>query len=487
MTRAPAFLIGVPRSGTTLLSFLLGRHPDIDSPPEPWLLLAIESFGRIPARHPAESNLIGEGLAGFCRGLDLEAALASFAADLYARHLAASGARLLVDKTPRYYHILPFVRRLFPAGRVVLVLRDPFDVLASYKTTWGFDIRAGADDDFMRLDMALGFRRMARQIEETANDPLVTVLRYEALVADADGALLAATQAFLGVEAVVEAAKVDFAQAASTFGDSTLGDRKILATGGVHAGSVGRWRETLEPAEIQAALDLWGADLLPRLGYHDSLAQALATGAVAPDAAAVEKRVAAAEALLEARWRDTARASRDVPGLSELRAAIDLAHADPRSVLHARQIAEGLEKQLVDTHAEAAREIGRHRAMVADAEAQIATHRAMVADAQAQIATHRAMVADAQAQIERHQEMVADAERQILAHRDMLDRAGADLAALGAEVRRVNESLATLSAEAADLREDRAALKAFVDGLCRSRVVGGWMRLRGITPPALRN
>lgn len=463
----PAFLVGVPRSGTTLLSFLLGRHPDVSSPAEPWLMLAIESFGRIPARHPAESNLIGEGLAGFCDPADLDEALTAFAADLYRRHLSAAGKRVMVDKTPRYWHILPTLRRMFPAARIVLVLRDPFDVLASYKSTWKFDIlnpAADGRDAFMRLDMALGFRRMAACLD----DPALAVVRYEDLVGEGD--VLARVQGFLGLEPLVEAGKVDFAQAARAFAGSTLGDRKILATAGVHGGSVGRWSSVLAPDEVQAALDLWGTDLIERLGYGASLAQALAMGARAPDPAAVAERAERAEAMLAQRWADTARASRDTPGIEDLHAAVDIAYGDPRAVLHAREITLGLKAQMAETHAEAEREIARHRALVDDARAQIEAHRAMVADAEAQIATHRAMLADAEAQMAEH--------------RAILAKADGDLAALGAEVRRLNEACASLSAEKDAARHELAVLRDHVASIWRSRVVGRYLRLRGMRPPA---
>ncbi|MBF0374712.1 MAG: sulfotransferase [Alphaproteobacteria bacterium] len=471
-----AFLVGVPRSGTTLLSFLLGRHPEVSSPAEPWLMLAVESFGRIPARHPAESNLIGEGLAGFCGAADLDEALADFAADLYRRHLRAAGRRVMVDKTPRYWHILPTLRRMFPAARIVLALRDPFDVLASYKTTWNFDILNGRDA-FMHLDMALGFRRMAACLD----DPGLAVARYEDLVAEGDP--LARVQDFLGLAPLVEADKVDFSQAASTFAGSTLGDRKILATAGVHGGSVGRWRTILNPAEIQAALDLWGTELIERLGYGASLAQALEGGARAPDPALVAENAARAEAMLAERWADTGRASRNVPGIEELRAAVDIAYGDPRAVLRGREIVLGLEAQLADTHAEAEREIARHRVLVDDARAQIDTHRAMLADAEAQMATHRAMVTDAEAQMATHRAMVACAEAQMAEHRAILEKADADLAALGAEVRRLNEVHAATCAEKRAMQAELGLLRDHVASIWRSRVVGRYLRLRGMRPP----
>ncbi|MCF8506960.1 MAG: sulfotransferase [Caulobacter sp.] len=479
----PAFLIGVPRSGTTLLSFLLGRHPEVAAPAEPWIMLAVESFGRVSARHPAESNLIGDGLAAFRGDIDLDAALAGFAADLYRRRLAAAGRRVMVDKTPRYWHVLPFLRRLFPESPVLLILRDPFDVLASYKSSWGLDVTRPdplGRDVFMRLDLTLGFSRVAAH--RAADDPGTMVVRYEDLVRDT-APTLAHVQRFLGLEPLVNAARVDFAEIATAFGDSPLGDRKILSSAGVHAGSVGRWRDVLTPEELQAGLNLWGTALVEDLGYGASLAEVLARGVTAPEPAAVAARVAGAEAELARRWDDTARVARSTPGLDELRAAIDIAHADPRQVLHAAAVADGLRHQIAEAHAEAETEISRHRSALDEAGRQIEFHRSALDEAGRQIESHRAALDRARDDMERHRAQVADAERQILEHRAMLERAGADLARLGEEVRHLSSETGRLSAELRDSRSEAERWRGFGQCLWRSRIVGGYLRMRGMTLP----
>ncbi|MBN4072042.1 sulfotransferase, partial [bacterium AH-315-F18] len=53
------FLLGLPRSGTTLLCAMLEQHQSIVCPPEPWLMLALASVGKTPSRNPADSQLLG--------------------------------------------------------------------------------------------------------------------------------------------------------------------------------------------------------------------------------------------------------------------------------------------------------------------------------------------------------------------------------------------------------------------------------------------
>jgi hypothetical protein len=38
------FLLSMPRSGSTLLSLMLGSHPEVCCPPEPWIVLALAEY-----------------------------------------------------------------------------------------------------------------------------------------------------------------------------------------------------------------------------------------------------------------------------------------------------------------------------------------------------------------------------------------------------------------------------------------------------------
>ncbi len=325
---APVFLLGLPRSGTTLLSALLNQHPDITVPPEPWLLLAAEAFSQVPLRHPAGAALIHDGVEQFCRTLELQPALARFAAELYARRRAQAGARLLVDKTPRYYQILPFVDRLFPDAKRLVLLRNPFAVLASFKTSWSFDIladRRNGRRSPLYFDLALGSRILADLAEREESRRLV--VRYEDLVRRPAG-VLDGVQAFLDVAPAIDATRLETAD----FAGSRLGDQKILQTRSIHAGSLDKWAGDLSLDELQAGYDLLGSALLHRLGYADALDRARALGLVERDEETIAANVAALRADFEARRRDcrvTAETSDDVAR------AVDVAHADPRVIAEA--------------------------------------------------------------------------------------------------------------------------------------------------------
>src|SRR5688572_25552689 len=97
------FLLGLPRSGTTLLSAMLDRHPQVACPPEPWMMLALHATGTTSAHHPADAPVLWRAFREFCAGSDaLAAAGRAYAQRVYNARLQAAGKQIFVDKTPRY-------------------------------------------------------------------------------------------------------------------------------------------------------------------------------------------------------------------------------------------------------------------------------------------------------------------------------------------------------------------------------------------------
>ena len=120
--RAPAFFVGFPRSGTTLVERVLAAHPEVitteeRSPLTPVLQPYLGS-GNYPK---ALDGLTEEDLA---RGRELFWTLAE------TQHGALQG-RLLVDKMPLNIVHLGFINLLFPDSAVLVALRDPRDVCLS--------------------------------------------------------------------------------------------------------------------------------------------------------------------------------------------------------------------------------------------------------------------------------------------------------------------------------------------------------------------
>lgn len=135
------FIISLPRSGSTMLQRVLAGNPDVGTSSEPWILLH-QAYGRrstgIETDYGADWAALGvnEFVAHFTDGDEVyDDAVRAFARVLYENAMHKNGAKVFVDKTPRYVLIIPELIRWFPAARFVFLLRNPLAVLASVVTT----------------------------------------------------------------------------------------------------------------------------------------------------------------------------------------------------------------------------------------------------------------------------------------------------------------------------------------------------------------
>ncbi|MFP6640282.1 MAG: sulfotransferase [Myxococcota bacterium] len=132
------FIIGPPRSGSTLLARMLGAHSQICAPAEPHLLTPLAHLGyyeRVDqaAYDPIISQLGLRELVAQLPGGEAEylEALRSYSDRLYRGLLVGSSANLLLDKTPAYALILDFAVRLYPRARYVVLTRHPMAIWSS--------------------------------------------------------------------------------------------------------------------------------------------------------------------------------------------------------------------------------------------------------------------------------------------------------------------------------------------------------------------
>jgi glycosyltransferase involved in cell wall biosynthesis/CheY-like chemotaxis protein len=258
-----AFLLGVPRSGTTLLSLLLNQHPDIYCPPEPWVLLGLEALGQVPPSHAADSPLVSAAISEFL-GADREVLLKEAAEGIYENALRQVGKSLFIDKTPRYYQSLDFLDYFFPESRAVFLQRNPLDVAASYQTSWHVNLAEVIDkkvDSPFLFDYVIGFRRLLDF--QSRHSDAVMALHYEDLVRNPEQKV-ADVFAYLGVQKHTVSATVDLEEAASAF----CGDKKILDNPSVHAKSIDSYKLVFKPKQVGILLGALGRDTFVALGYE---------------------------------------------------------------------------------------------------------------------------------------------------------------------------------------------------------------------------
>jgi tetratricopeptide (TPR) repeat protein len=107
-------------------------------------------------------------------------ALREMASVLYNRIIELSGKQFFLDKTPRYYYIIPELYRIFPKAKYIFLFRNPMAVMSSILSTW-FDKRPqNLRKSLNYHDITKGANYLVEGIELVGKDGVV--VHYEELV-----------------------------------------------------------------------------------------------------------------------------------------------------------------------------------------------------------------------------------------------------------------------------------------------------------------
>ena len=117
-----AFLIGFPRSGTTLLDTILRSHPDIEVIEEQPIFSNIENLVKEKFNTKLENLYsISENNIKILKKQYFE---------LLMEHTNTKG-KLLIDKMPLHTSRLPLINLLFPNAKIIFTHRQPYDTILS--------------------------------------------------------------------------------------------------------------------------------------------------------------------------------------------------------------------------------------------------------------------------------------------------------------------------------------------------------------------
>jgi hypothetical protein len=116
-----AFIVGSPRSGTTVLGETLDKHPRIRQWYEPYFVWD-RSFRNAPDDERSPFDCMPEVAQQIRRA--------------FYRYGKGRSARVIIDKSPRNSLKIPFIRRVFPDARFIHLLRDGRDVTLSLNKKW---------------------------------------------------------------------------------------------------------------------------------------------------------------------------------------------------------------------------------------------------------------------------------------------------------------------------------------------------------------
>jgi tetratricopeptide (TPR) repeat protein len=243
--KAHVFLLGFPRSGTTLLEQVLASHPDVEALEERETLQeAQRAFLSTPA------DLIRLGKAS-------EAELQPLR-DAYWERVKAEGAepagKVFVDKHPFNTFRLPLILKLFPDAKILFARRDPRDVvLSAFRRRFAM---SGHAYQLLTLPGVAAYYDAAMKLADRLEAPMAgrtLVVRHEALVEDFEPAVREVCN-FLGLEWTD--AMRDFADKGRDRAVATPSGAQLSR--GLSAEGVGAWRRyAAEVAPVQPQLKPW--------------------------------------------------------------------------------------------------------------------------------------------------------------------------------------------------------------------------------------
>jgi hypothetical protein len=272
----PFFVVGCPRSGTTLVQLMLHAHPRLAVPPETRFLVrayrARARFGdlRRASRRRRLARWVMRRPQSADLGLDpdevvaaVEAApptLGSALGAVFGLYAARQGKPRWGDKRPGHWRDLDVLLRLFPDAQLVHVVRDGRACVASLKAMpwWAGGVPAAT------AVWLQSHRRWRRDTRGLPADRVHTV-RYEELVADPEP-VLRRLCAFLGEEFDPAMTAPQEVAAATLPSYKTWHAR---TTGAVDTAAVEAWRDALTPEEL-GLVELVAGRRLAALGYRRS-------------------------------------------------------------------------------------------------------------------------------------------------------------------------------------------------------------------------
>ncbi len=236
ITPRPIFVLGLPRSGTTLTEQVLSAHPAVHGAGElPWIGRAARAAAT--SGRPFDAAAARDFVAAYAQGLPQ----------------MPGDARAFVDKMPGNYKSLGYIAAAMPEAVVISVRRDPRDIaLSMWQTPFGSDRMAFTfDQGWMARELNEYARVMAHWVRLFPGR--CVELHYETLVTDIDGESRRLAMA-CGLDWVPDMARPhENAKAVRTASLQQVRQP-------VSARSVGGWRRHADAlADLIAALDpaLW--------------------------------------------------------------------------------------------------------------------------------------------------------------------------------------------------------------------------------------
>lgn len=176
----PVFLVGFPRSGTTLLDQMLDSHPRIRT------LSEIHNVWHMRERFPESADAYLARLTSIEQH-EVEGLRTVYRAGVR-KYLSLEAGDTFVDKHPLNIVHVPLIQTVFPEARYILAIRHPLDACLSCFMN-NFQLNS-AMANFLSMEGTVRFYAQVMELWRLAQDKLklnYCMIRYEDLVTDPEG------------------------------------------------------------------------------------------------------------------------------------------------------------------------------------------------------------------------------------------------------------------------------------------------------------
>ena len=233
----PILIVGLPRSGSTLVEQILASHSQVEGTSElPLLAKIAESIGRYRSDGMRYPEAVAE-----LRDKDLRAYGQQYIEE--SRRHRVTDKPLFTDKLPNNFQMIGFVHLILPNAKIINARRHPFDsCLGGYKQLFG----AGQNFTYDLLDLAHYYQQydsVMKHWHEALPGKILDV-HYEETVTDLEGQ----------VHRILEHCGLPFEESCVRFYETeravkTASSEQVRQP--IYTGALGKWRR------YEKHLDLW--------------------------------------------------------------------------------------------------------------------------------------------------------------------------------------------------------------------------------------
>ncbi len=271
----PLFIVGLPRSGTTLLSNILSTSSDLCVTPELWFFnYWVPKYKFLNLKNEAHLDFFLNKFLNSQRFFLLSISKEKVKEKIIREKESISFNRIfeivmtvyrekqgkpkIGEKTPGQYKIIPYLLKNFPTSKVVCVVRDPRAIAASL-------INVPFGSNYVSLT-AKRWKRYMQRLETIADNKNVHIVKYEKLITNFEEELLR-IGAFLEIELNTEKArKNDGSSFTVVEREGWSKNHFKKAASPISTQSLHKWKDQLSDLQV-AVIEKITQPLAERFGY----------------------------------------------------------------------------------------------------------------------------------------------------------------------------------------------------------------------------